>query len=94
MGGAMDGVLALGRIEMEKQGEGSCSDPEGECRDSPILAKPVVEESGANPPRIPPEFHPHSPLNSTRIPPLNSTRIPPEIHPRIPPPNPTPEFHP
>ena len=34
IGGAMDGVLALGRIEMEKQGEGSCSDPEGECRDS------------------------------------------------------------
>jgi len=37
MGGAMDGVLALGRISMEKKGEGSCSDPEGECRDEPIL---------------------------------------------------------
>ena len=27
MGGAADGLLALGRINMEEKGEGSCTDP-------------------------------------------------------------------
>jgi hypothetical protein len=40
MGGALDaGLLAMGRINMEKEGTGSCTDPEGECRNSPILDK-------------------------------------------------------
>ena len=33
MGGAADGLLALGRINMEEKGEGSCTDLEGECRE-------------------------------------------------------------
>jgi len=42
MGGAADGLLALGRISMEEKGEGSCTDLEGECRED---AKPVDEEA-------------------------------------------------
>mgnify|MGYP000367631979 CR=1 FL=1 len=29
----------MGRINMEKEGTRSCTDPEGECRNSPILDK-------------------------------------------------------
>ena len=42
MGGAADGLLALGRINMEEKGEGSCTDLEGECREKP---PPVDEEA-------------------------------------------------
>lgn len=44
MGGAADGLLALGRINMETKGEGSCTDLEGECREK---APPVDEEADA-----------------------------------------------
>ena len=44
MGGAADGLLALGRINMEEKGEGSCTDLEGECREQ---APPVDEEEEA-----------------------------------------------
>lgn len=48
MGGALDaGLLAMGRINMEKEGTGSCTDPEGECRNSPILDKSEEEEEEA-----------------------------------------------
>ena len=40
MGDAADGLLALGRINMEERGEGSCTDLEGECREP----KPPVDE--------------------------------------------------
>ena len=42
MGGAADSLLALGRINMEEKGEGSCTDLEGECREKPA---PVDEEA-------------------------------------------------
>ena len=42
MGGAADSLLALGRINMEEKGEGSCTDLEGECREK---APPVDEEA-------------------------------------------------
>ena len=41
MSNAADGLLALGRINMEEKGEGSCTDLEGECREKP---PPVDEE--------------------------------------------------
>ncbi|EEH55457.1 uncharacterized protein MICPUCDRAFT_60148 [Micromonas pusilla CCMP1545] len=41
MGSAADGLLALGRINMEEKGEGSCTDLEGECREKP----PPVDEA-------------------------------------------------
>ena len=44
MGAAADGLLALGRINMEEKGEGSCTDLEGECREKP---PPVDEEAEA-----------------------------------------------
>ena len=44
MGGAADSLLALGRINMEEKGEGSCTDLEGECREK---APPVDEEADA-----------------------------------------------
>ena len=44
MGGAADGLLALGRINMEEKGEGSCTDLEGECREP---TPPVDEEAEA-----------------------------------------------
>ena len=44
MGSAADGLLALGRINMEEKGEGSCTDLEGECREK---APPVDEEADA-----------------------------------------------
>jgi len=37
MSGNMDNLLALGRVNMERNGTGSCTDPDGECRTSPIL---------------------------------------------------------
>lgn len=42
LGGAADGLLALGRINMEEKGEGSCTDLEGECREKP----PPVDAEG------------------------------------------------
>lgn len=44
LGGAADSLLALGRINMEEKGEGSCTDLEGECREKP---PPVDEEAEA-----------------------------------------------
>jgi hypothetical protein len=46
MGGAADGLLALGRINMEEKGEGSCTDLEGECRE-PAAPADVEAEAAA-----------------------------------------------
>lgn len=44
IGGGMDAVMALGKINMEEKGEGSCAE-NGECRDG--YSKPAEDGSGA-----------------------------------------------
>ena len=47
MGGAADSLLALGRINMEEKGEGSCTDLEGECREKPPPVDVEADEAAA-----------------------------------------------
>ncbi|KAK3245275.1 hypothetical protein CYMTET_45147 [Cymbomonas tetramitiformis] len=48
LGGTMDGLQAFNRADMEKRGEGSCTDPEGECREKPMPEEQSAESVDGN----------------------------------------------